>query len=195
MSTLSEILSSRIRAEIFRLLFGVVDRELHVREIERQSGLSVGTVRQELKRLTRLGLVEVRRDGNRTCYRASGHHPLYPEIRGLVLKTSGLVDVLRDALTHKGIRLAFVFGSVASDEAGADSDVDLMVVGSVGLRRLGKLLSGVSTTLGREVNPNVLTPEEVAKRRRADDHFLTRVLESPRLFVIGTEDELKAMGG
>src|SRR4051794_3543655 len=98
MNALAEILSSRVKAEIFCLLFGQVERELHLREIERRSGSSVSAVRQELKRLVRLGLVDARKDGNRIYYRASKRHPLFVDLRNLVLKTSGLVEVLNDAL-------------------------------------------------------------------------------------------------
>jgi len=194
MNTPAELLSSRVKAEIFRLLFGPADGELHVREIERRSGLADATVRQELKRLTRLGIVEPRRDGNRTYYHANTEHPLYPDIRNIVLKTSGLADVLREVLTDPGIRLAFVFGSMARSHGKAGSDVDLMVVGTITLRQLGKLLSGVAARLGREINPHILTPEEVVKRRKTREHFITTVLSEPRLFVIGSEDELNAMG-
>ena len=194
MNTLADLLSSRVKAEVFRLLFGTADQELHVREIERRSGLADATVRQELKRLTRLGVIELRRDGNRTYYHASTSHPLYSDIRNMVLKTSGLVDVLREALDYSGIRMAFVFGSLARSDGKANSDLDLMVIGTITLRQLGKLLSGVATKLGREINPHVLTPEEFAKRRTTREHFITTVLGEPRLFVIGNEDELKAMG-
>ncbi|MGE3434942.1 MAG: nucleotidyltransferase domain-containing protein [Blastocatellales bacterium] len=194
MNTLAELLSSRVKAEIFRLLFGVAPCELHVREIERQSGLADATVRQELRRLSRLGVVESRRDGNRTYYRANIRHPLYPDIRGLTLKTSGLAGVLREALTHPGIRLAFVFGSMAAGAEKAESDVDLMVVGAVSLRQLSKLLSGVSAKVGREINPHVLTAEEFVRRKKARDHFVSAVSGAPKLFVIGSEDELEAMG-
>jgi DNA-binding transcriptional ArsR family regulator len=194
MNTLADLLSSRVKAEVFRLLFGTVDQELHVREIERRSGLADATVRQELKRLTRLGVIELRRDGNRTYYHASTSHPLYSDIRNMVLKTSGLVDVLREALDHSGIRLAFVFGSLANSNGKANSDLDLMVIGTIGLRQLGKLLSGVAAKVGREINPHILTPEEFAKRRTTREHFITTVLNEPRLFVTGNEDELKAMG-
>ncbi|MGE0128758.1 MAG: nucleotidyltransferase domain-containing protein [Blastocatellales bacterium] len=165
-----------------------------MREIERQSGLADATVRQELRRLSRLGVVESRRDGNRTYYRANIRHPLYPDIRGLTLKTSGLAGVLREALTHPGIRLAFVFGSMAAGAEKAESDVDLMVVGAVSLRQLSKLLSGVSAKVGREINPHVLTAEEFVRRKKARDHFVSAVSGAPKLFVIGSEDELEAMG-
>jgi DNA-binding transcriptional ArsR family regulator len=193
-NTLAELLSSRVKAEIFRLLFGTIRGELHVREIERQSGLADATVRQELKRLARLGLVEARRDGNRTYYHANALHPLYPDIRNLVLKTSGLVDLLKGALAHPGIRVALVFGSLASGNDNARSDVDLMVIGTISLRQLGKQLSGVAAKVGREINPHVLTSEEFVRRKNARDHFLTTVLKAPRLFVIGSEHELETMG-
>jgi DNA-binding transcriptional ArsR family regulator len=101
MSTLAEILSSRVRAELFRLPFGLSARELHLRELERQTGLAVGTVRQELQRLVRLELVVCRRDGNRTYFRANVAHPLYPDIPSLVLKTVGLVDLLCKQLENR----------------------------------------------------------------------------------------------
>jgi DNA-binding transcriptional ArsR family regulator len=194
MNTLADLLSSRVKAEIFRLLFGHGDGELHVREIERRSGLADATVRQELKRLTRLGVVEPRRDGNRTYYHAKIEHPLYPDIRNMVLKTNGLAEVLREVLSHPGIRSAFVFGSMARSNGKAGSDVDLMVIGTISLRQLGKVLSGVAMRLGREINPHVLAPEEFVKRRKTREHFITTVLSEPRLFVIGSEDELQAMG-
>lgn len=194
MNILAELLSSQGRAEIFRLLFGPSQSELHGRELERQTGLSEAAVRQELKKLARLDVVTARQDGNRTYYRANLEHPLYPDIRNLVLKTSGLVDVLREALGTEGIRAAFVFGSVASQTEKAGSDIDLMVIGAITLRQLGKRLSGLDSQLGREVNPHILTPEEFVRRKKEREHFLTSVLNTPRLFVIGSEDELTRMG-
>ena len=195
MNALAELLSSRVKAEIFRLLFGVQDQELHVREIERQSGLADATVRQELKRLVCLGLIEARRDGNRIYYHAQKQHPLFFEIHNLVLKTTGLVEVLRNALAHDDIRVAFVFGSVSRSTEKAHSDVDLMVIGSIGLRQLTKLLSGVSRQVGRELNPHIMTITEFKRRRKTRDHFLTTVLAAPRLFVIGDEHELETVSG
>ena len=195
MNQLAELLSSRGRAEIFRLLFGPAHGELHVRELERRTGLSDATVRQELKKLSRLGVVEARRDGNRAYYRANDVHPLYPDIRSLVLKTSGVTDVLREALGGAGdVELAFVFGSIAGNTSKAHSDIDLMVIGTIGLRQLSKRLSGLESRIGREVNPHVLTPEEFTRRANEGDHFITTVLKGPRLFVVGGEDELRRLG-
>lgn len=194
MTGLVDIVSSRVKAEVFRLLFGLRHSELHLRELTRQSGLSLGTVQQELRRLTRVGIVTARKDGNRVYYKANPQHPIHDEVRGLVLKTDGLAGVLHQALDDKQVLLAFVFGSVARGEARAESDVDLMVIGPIGLRRLTQLLMGVAEQLGREINPHVLTPEEFKERKLRGDHFLTSVLATPKLFVKGTENELAAMG-
>lgn len=194
MNVLAKLLSSRTRAEILRLLFGIRTAPLHLREIERLSGLSTGSLRQEMSKLKGLGLVLVRQDGNRTCYEANRAHALYTDIHKLVLKTVGLVDVLSNALKDSEIRCALVFGSVARGEETHESDVDLLVVGKTGLRKLAGLLSGVSEILGRELNPLVMTPEEFGKRIRTEEHLIKGIMASPKLFIIGSEDELKAMG-
>lgn len=190
---LAELLSSRVKAELFRLLFGMSEKPLHLRELERQSGLAVGTVRQELKKLTGLGLVKVEPDGNRTQYQADRNHPLFPEIHGLVLKTVGLTGVLRPVLEGSEIELAFIFGSVAAGSAGAESDIDLLVVGGLGLRQLVGRLGGLSSVLGREINPHIFTADEFTARRRSGDHFLSTVLAGPVMFVKGDSRELAAM--
>ncbi len=194
MSTLAKLLSSRVKAEVFRLLFGLTADELHVRELERRSGLSVSTVRQELRRLTGLDLLEVRKDGNRTYYRANAKHPLYIDIRNMVLKTNGLADVLREALKNADIQIAFVFGSLASSEEHAHSDIDLMIIGEVGLREVASRLSEAASEVEREINPHVMTQGEFVGRRDAQEHFVSNVLGSPRLFVLGNEHDLESMG-
>ena len=191
MNLLAEILSSKIRSEIFRMLFGVNGEALHMREIERRSGLAIGTIQQELKKLFRLDLIKKRKDGNRLYYEANQEHPLYPDIHNLVLKTVGLVDFFREALkANPNIKLAFVFGSIARHEEKDKSDVDLMIIGDIGMRQLTGHLSGVSGPIGREINPHILSMKEFLKRKSAKDHFLIQVLESPRIFIIGNENEL-----
>ncbi len=196
MNILAEILSSKIRAEIFRLLFGTIAEELHMREIERRSGYAIGSIQTELKKLLRLDLVKKRKDGNRLYYRANKGHPLYPDIRSLVLKTIGLVDILKNALEHDSdISIAFLFGSIALHEETAGSDVDLMVIGKLGLRKLTGMLSGMSEQIGREINPYVLSVNEFVKRKTKREHFITQVLEAPKIFIIGSANDLKAMYG
>ncbi len=194
MDTLNTILSSRTRAEIFRLLFGTVEEELHLREIQRRSGLNDSTIRQELRKLLQLDLVKGRKDSNRIYYSGNRSHPLHPEIRNMVLKTVGLAQVLRDALQDERIEVAFVFGSVAEGKATADSDIDLFVIGDLGLRSLSELLSDTSEKIGREINPHVMNVSSFLKRVETGEHFVSSVIESQKLFIIGTENDLKAMG-
>ncbi len=194
MDTLSEILSSRSRAAIFRLLFSGMEKELHVREIQRRSTLNDSTIRQELRKLVRLDLVQGRKDSNRVYYRANKENPLYPELRNLVIKTTGVADVLREALRDRRIHAAFVFGSVAGGEETAGSDVDLFVIGEIGFRSLSELLSGVSEKIGREINPYVMNKDEYRKRVKSNEHFITHILRSPKIFVVGADHDLEAMG-
>jgi len=195
MDTLSQILSSRTRAEIFKLLFGVKDRELHIREIERRTQLNDRTIRQELNKLLKLDLVIDRRDSNRVYYRVNKTNPLYPDIHNLVLKSVGLSDVLWKALNDKGVKIAFVFGSISEGRETSESDVDLFVIGSLGMRKISSLLSGTADKIGREINTHVMTEDEIKKRYSSKDHFIDSVIKSKKLFIIGTENDLKAMVG
>ncbi len=149
---------------------------------------------QELKKLEEMDLVTARRDGNRPYYSANKVHPLHNDIRSLVMKTIGLAEILSDVLTGAPISVAFVFGSVARGGEGAQSDVDLMVIGGTGLQEVSRLLAGVSERIGREVDPHVMSAEEFGECRRAEDHFLKRVIGSQKLFVVGDEDELARLG-
>ena len=194
MNTLKILLSSGARAEIFRLLFSGLEEELHIREIQRRSGLNDSTIRQELRKLSDLDLIQGRKDSNRIYYSANTENPLFKDIQNLVIKTSGLMDILKSSLQDDRIKVAFVFGSIAKGEVRAGSDVDVMVIGEIGLRGLSSLLSGVSEKIGREVNPYVLSIGEYRKRLQDKEHFLSGVLRSPKIFVIGSEHELSAMG-
>lgn len=188
------VLFPQVRAEVLRLLFADASRELHLRDLTRQSRLGLGTVQGELEKLSSSDLVTSRRDGNRRYYRANSTHPLFPDLQQLVLKTSGLRDVLANALHGiKGIEVAFVFGSLASNAGKAASDVDLFVIGDVGLRAVASALRGVGEVLAREINPITMTAEEFRKRR-ANDSFLQDVLGKEKLFVKGDANELERLG-
>jgi len=194
MDILSEILSSRIRASILRLLFGFDAKELYMRDLERRSGFSIGAIQTELKKLLRLELLKKRKDGNRTYFQANKEHPLYSDLRNLVLKTNGLIDIIKDALIHSdAIRYAFIFGSFARKEETSLSDIDLMVVGDLGLRHLTKMLSGLSDRLHREINPHCLSEQDFIKRKNDGEPFINRICEESRLFIIGDENDFEAM--
>jgi predicted nucleotidyltransferase len=129
------------------------------------------------------------KDRHRRYYEANAGHPLYPELRSIVLKTVGLGDVLRDSLKSGKIQFAFVFGSIAVNAERADSDLDLMIIGAVSHRELASPLRALTDRLGREVNPHFFTLKEFKGRLASRDHFLRDVLAKPKLFIIGDEHE------
>jgi DNA-binding transcriptional ArsR family regulator len=190
MNVLADLLSSKVKAEMFRLLFGVRDERLHLRELARQSGLAVGTVRQELNRLTRLGVVESETSGNRTYYRANQAHPLYSGISGLVLKPVGEVESLRDTLRETPVRVPFIYGPAAGHRELLARELDLMVIGWIAKRRLAALLTTWAEAAGRGMRFYLRTVEQFRRQRRAHAPFLSRVLAGPRLFIVGDEQGL-----
>ena len=163
-----------------------------MREVARRTETAAGAVQRELKALERVGILRRRARGNQVLYRANRESPIFPELQSLVLKTSGLVDVLRDALQplRDRISLAFVFGSLAAGRATGESDVDLFVVGAVDFGEIVNALQGVNATLGREVNPVVAAVREYEKRVREGDHFVTALRKEPKLFVLGDPDDI-----
>jgi DNA-binding transcriptional ArsR family regulator len=180
------ILGPRARRAILARTYLDPAHEYHVRELVRRTGLAPRTVHQEVEKLVRAGLLAERRDGNRRYLHANERHPLFRPIREIVLKTDGLADVLRDALGTDGIGLALVFGSIAAATPQAGSDVDLLVVGEIGLREAVRRLRGAQDVLGREIVPNVWTRAEFDRRRGTGDHFLDRVLDGPMIPVVGS---------
>ena len=163
-------------------------REVHLRELVRLTGLAPRSVHQEVERLVAAGMLADRRSGNRRYLHAEERHPLFRPVREIVLKTTGLADVLRQSLGTAGVELAVVFGSIAGDRPSAGSDVDLLIVGSIGLREAVRRLGTAQETLGREVSPVVWTRPELERRRDEGDPFLRRMAKGPIIPIVGSED-------
>jgi len=178
------LLGPAARRAILARTFLEPSREFHLRELVRLTGMAPRTIHQEVEKLVGADLLVERRDGNRRYLKANATHPLFRPIREIVLKTDGLAYVLRDALGTEGIDFALVYGSIASQEARAANDVDLLVVGSAGLREIVRRLRPAHDTIGREINPSVWTHAEYARRRKQHDPFLDRILHGPTIPVI-----------
>jgi predicted nucleotidyltransferase len=195
MNKLALLFHSEIRAELLRLLLGARQREMYRAEIIGLTPFAQRSVEEELQKLIDLELLTTVKDGNRRYYSANRAHPLYPDLNAIVLKTSGLKDLLAEALPAKKIAFAFVFGSVAADSERAESDLDLMIVGSARHRDLASALRSASERIGREINPHFFEPAELARRVKAKDHFLSDVIAKPKLFIIGDENEFTHLVG
>jgi predicted nucleotidyltransferase len=189
------IISSKTRRRLLARTLLAPEREFHLRELIRATGLAPRTVQMEVNRLVVAGILVERRSGNRRYLRANEGHPFFRPLRELLAKGEGLVGVIRDVLGKDGVDLTFVFGSIAEGSANATSDIDLLVVGDIGLREAVRRLEEAQEQLGREINPVVWTRQEFKRRRATGDHFLTRVLSGARLMVVGDERELESMDG
>jgi uncharacterized protein len=153
------------------------------------------SLQRELRSLEQSGILQQRKDGRRTYFRAETRSPIFRELRGIFEKTFGLVPTLKQALRafENKITCAFVYGSVARGEERATSDVDLMVIGNVGLAQLSPVLLKAEKRLGREVNVTDYSIQEFRKKAREGDHFLTTVLKGSLQFVKGEQSDLDAI--
>jgi len=187
---MSQVLWPAARGAVLGLLHTMPERELHLRELARQTGMAPATIHREVAALVGAGILLQRRSGHQVYFRANQQCPIFPELRGLALKTVGLAEPLREALEPFGPRidLAFVYGSMADGTARPDSDIDLCIVGSVALSELAHAMPPLRERLGREVNPVVLKRSEFDDLRQAGDHFVCSILSRPRIDVVGCSD-------
>jgi len=174
---------------LFRLFLGPVAGRMYRAEIIARLDFAGRSVEEELEKLVRLGLLHTEKDGNRRYYDVNRAHPIYPELRGIVLKTSGLRDVLADALKGAKVDYAFVFGSIAAGTETPESDIDLMVIGPTTHRQVASGMRRASETLAREINPHFFAGEEFFARLSERNHFLSDVVVKPKLFISGDEHE------
>jgi len=185
----------KARWVILQWLFGRPDRDFYVNELIRLAGGGSAHIQRELKQFAEEGLIIRIPVGNQIHYRANPDHPLYHELRSLVLKTRGLTDVLKDSLSSlAGIDIAFVYGSLAKGKEKPDSDVDLMIVGDIRFSDAVGALTPVQDVLLREINPSVYGHEEFRKKLAAGNYFLKGVLRGPKLFLIGNLNDLRRLG-
>lgn len=192
-ASLAAALFSGTQQRVLAWLFGQPERSFYATELIGLAGAGSGAVQRELARLAQSGLVTARAVGNQKHYQANPEAPIYAELCGIVQKTVGLAEPLREALAPLAarIRAAFVYGSIAKREDTAASDIDLMLLSDdLAYSDLYAALESVSQRLGRTVNPTIYTPQELAKRVKRKDAFATRVLAQPKLWLIGAEDAL-----
>lgn len=191
MSSLAHHLLGQTRSAVLSVLLLHPETSLHVRELARLTGASAGSLHRELRTLADLGLLVRQEVGRQVHYRANVQCPVFEELAGLLRKTVGLAEVLRDALAPLGkkVRLAFVYGSVAAGTERPGSDVDLMVLGTASFAEVVRALAGVNGTLRREVNPTPMRPRDFTRKLAQGDGFVRSLTASPRIWLIGGEDD------
>ena len=163
-------------------------------DLARHLGVTPSSLTRELSALTEAGLLRKRTEGRHAYYEADTRLPIYPELRGLFIKTRGIVDVLREALSSNSahpIRIAFVYGSWARGSEHAESDVDLFLVSAAPLSRFAKAVRAAEEQIGRAISVSLYSPPQLLQRLTENHHFLRDVLGGPKLFVLGDEHELE----
>jgi DNA-binding transcriptional ArsR family regulator len=190
-----DALLPKTRQGILAALFVRPEETWYVSELARRMCVPSSSLQRELLQLTAAGILKTHRQGRMVYFQANIDSPIFSDLRGLLLKTAGLGDVLAGVLKPLAakMRVAFVYGSVASGREQSDSDIDLMVVGAVTPAELAVPLRRARELLGRDIHPTVYTPAEFRRKRSGKDHFLTRVLDRPKLFVVGSSDALETI--
>ena len=194
-SPIATALFGKARRAILALLFGHPDEAFYLRQLARASGSSPSSLQRDLATLVDAGIIERKEHGNLVYFRANRACPVFAEIQGIVTKTVGVADVLREMLQpfRDRITAAFVFGSIASGEAKASSDVDLFIIGDLSLRDIVSELEAAEGSLRRPVSPVIYSAQEFADKARGGQHFIRSILDRPKLFLMGTADGLSEL--
>jgi predicted nucleotidyltransferase len=187
-----EVLFGAYHRRILALLLLRPEQSFYVREIARLAKVPAGSLHRELKLLAESGLLLREPAGNQVRYHANRDCPIFTELAGVFRKTEGLADVLREALAPLAskIDLAFIFGSVAQGKERVTSDVDVFVVGPASFTDVVKAFATIHERLGREVNPVVMPKSDFRNKYAEEERFVTRVIKEPKLFLIGTANDL-----
>ena len=194
--SLSDVLLPAYRRRVLGMLLLHPEESLHGREIARRTGLPAGTLTRELKRLADVGLLNRKRRGNQLVYSANQQSPVFQELASILRKTSGLADVVAEALEplSNRIEVAFIFGSVARGAETAGSDVDVLIIGSVDFGAVVEAVHPVQERLSREINPKVFSQREWKAKVRENNPFISDVLLKKKIFLIGDESGLAELG-
>ncbi|MDH5186393.1 MAG: nucleotidyltransferase domain-containing protein [candidate division WOR-3 bacterium] len=188
-TTISRLFGSKLRAKILGWFFLHTDERFYVRQLAGLLKEDLANLSKELKRLEQLNILGSSKLGNQKYYYVNEKNPVFVELKGLVIKTIGLIDVLQQEFKEirSKIKLAFIYGSFAKEKENLKSDIDLLVIGEVSFGEVTAILARAEKKLGREINPVVMDEKEMKERLKNKDHFLTRVWKEPKIWLLGNE--------
>jgi predicted nucleotidyltransferase len=191
-SSVASVLFGKSRRAILALLYGHPDEEFYLRQIATVTGAGLGAVQREVSKLSKGGIIRRIVRGRHVYFQANKESPIFDELKGLVAKTVGIGDVLRDAFSPLAdrIQLAFVYGSLARGDERRASDLDILVVGDVTFAEVTSAIGTAQEILRREINPTVYPLDEFQSKLQSGHQFLTTVVAGEKIFVIGDEREL-----
>ena len=190
---INRLFSSRARVEILKLFLFNPDNSFYQRQVSNLTNQSIRGVQRELENLQKIGLLKGTNQGNRIYYKVNKLCPIFEELKNILFKIAGIAEVLKRNISGNRIKIAFIYGSYARGGEGFSSDIDLMVIGDISSKELSSMLSKPKKELMREINYAVFPAKEFIDRVRRKDHFLNSVLKDKKIFIIGDENELKAV--
>lgn len=192
-----DALFPKIRQQILAATYGQPERRWFLSELASYIGATPSSLQRELHSLSASGILHERRDGNRLYIQAERNSPIFNPLRELIAKTLGIKFILEDALRKLSdkIECAFIYGSVARGEEHTSSDVDIMIIGQIGLSEISKTLRSLEKKLDREINATCYKPEEFTRKIKSGNHFLISVLREEKSFLIGDDNELDRLTG
>lgn len=193
MEQLATTLFGKTRRNVLAKLYLEPQRDFRLRELARLTGISSGSIQHELRQLVAADIASREEKGGLVTYRANPRCPIFEALRAIAEKTSGIEDLVRDALRPAAakIRYACIYGSIAKGVNRARSDLDLLVVGSIEFTDLVRLLAPVEERIGREISPRLFSEKEFRLRLKRRDRFLTAVMDEPRIAVLGSADDAR----
>jgi len=196
-SPILDALFPEVRTKILAATVSQSEKKWYLTELATFLHTCPSSLQREVDALGKAGILEQWRDGRRLYFKADTNSPVFADLKSLFEKTAGILPLLGQELERFGnrIRFAFVYGSIARSQEGSGSDVDLLVVGTVGLADVIPVLRVAEQALGRPVNATVFSIEEFRRKARSQDHFLSAVLKDTKQFVKGGEHELEAITG
>jgi len=188
---LDKLFSSKTRVEILRLFLFNAASSFYQRQISSLTNQPIRGVQREVEKLHKIGFIEKSIQGNRIYYKVNRNTPIFEDLKNIFFKSVGIAEALKENLQDKKIEAAFIYGSYARGQESLLSDIDLMVIGDISSKQLSVLLAKPKTELMREINYAVFSLNEFIGKAAKKDHFINSVLSDKKIFIIGSEDELK----
>jgi len=196
-SSLGSALFTETQQQVLSILYGRPHQSFYMKQILRLTGMGVHTIKRELDRMVKVGILTLTKIGNQHHFQANSECPIYHELLAIVRKTFGISAVLKTALKpiDEKVKIAFVYGSVAKAEDGADSDIDLMLAGhELAYAEVMERLSKAEELLGRPINPTIYDTDQLGVKLKKGNSFLKRVMDQPKLWIKGEENDIGTFG-
>ena len=189
---LERLFASKLRVKLLDAFLSTPAASFYVRELSRKIKEDATNISRELRNLEAAGLLISKLRGNQKYYSVSEDFFLYPELKAMIFKTTGVQGLLKKTLQElEGIEVALIYGSYATGKESAHSDIDVLIIGRLNLRELGIKMDDLEEKLSREVNYICFDRREFEDRKKRGDSFLAEVLSERKIILIGSEDELR----